>query len=172
MTAPAHLVDLRWGVAYPLHRVSTEIGRDQANPVIIRDTAASRSHCEIRRDDDQFTLFPIGSAETHLNGGRIREPRVLEEGDLVDIAYSRFRFTREPPTGDVILAPEHPVIDAQFAGRKTETREIVTPEGLQELRHRMLRPVELHWRMLLGSVLVGALALALLIRLAIRLFFS
>ena len=170
MTAPAHLVDLRWGEAYPLHRVCTGIGRDASNPVIIRDPTASRSHCEIQRDGDQFTLFPIGSAETHVNGGRIRAPQRLEEGDLVEIAYTRFRFTLKPPPEDVILAPEHPAVDAEFAGRNTEMHEIVTPEGLQELLHRMLRPVELHWRMLVGSVLVGALALALLIRLAIRLF--
>jgi hypothetical protein len=67
-------------------------------------------------------------------------------------------------------APEHPAVDSDFADRNTEVREIVTPERLQELRRQMLRPVELHWRVLVVSVVAGALALALLIRLAIRLW--
>jgi hypothetical protein len=167
--APAYLVDLRWGVAYPLHRVCTGLGRDASNPVIIRDTAASRSHCEIQRNGDGFALHPIGSAETHVNGSRVRGPCELKEGDLVEIAYSRFRFTRQPPQGDVLPAPEHPAVDSEFAARNTEVREIVTPERLQELRRQMLRPVELHWRVLVASVLAGALLLAILIRLAMRL---
>ena len=169
-TPPAYLVDLRWGVAYPLHRVCTSVGRDASNPVIIRDAAASRSHCEIQRNGDDFALHPIGGAETHVNGERVSEARPLAEGDLVEIAYSRFRFTRKPPSRDILPAPEHPAVDSDFAARNTEVREIVTAEHLQELRRKMLRPVELHWRVLVLSVVAGALALALLIRLAMRLF--
>lgn len=166
---PAHLVDLRWGVAYPLHRVCTAIGREASCPVLIRDTAASRSHCEIQRNGDQYTLYPIGSAETRLNGVPVTAAAPLEEGDVIEIAYTRLRFTRKPPAGDVVPAPEHAAVDPEFAGRNTEVREIVTPERLQELRRQMLRPVELHWRILAMAVGLSALALALLIRLAIHL---
>ena len=164
-----YLVDVRWGVAYDLHRVCTGIGRNASNPILIRDLAASRSHAEIRRAGDRCVLLPVGAAETRVNGVAVTGPRPLAEGDVIEIAYTRLRFTRKPPEAGVTPAPERTVVDADFAGRKTEAREIVSPERLRELRRELLRPVELHWRIVLMGVLAGALALALLIRLAVRL---
>jgi len=168
--AVGHLVDVRWGVSHSLHRVCTGIGRDAANPILIRDPAASRTQAEVQRSGDAYVLHPIGTAETRVNGVVLTAPRPLAEGDVVEIAYTRLRFTRNAPDGDVVPAPEHAAVDAEFAGRTTEIREIVSPEKLQELRRELMRPVELHWRVILGGVIVAALALALLIRLAIRLW--
>jgi len=162
-------VDVRWGLAYSLYRVCTGIGRDAGNPVLIRDLAASRTHAEVQHRADEFVLFPIGDAETKVNGALVVEPRPLAEGDVIEIAYTRLRFTHKPPSGDVVPAPEHPAVDPNFAGHATEVREIVTPERLHELRRDLLRPVELHWRVILAGVVVASLGLALLIRLAIHL---
>ena len=167
---PGYLIDVRWGVAYDLHRVSTGIGRDASNPVVIRDLAASRSHAEVRRDGGRYVLHALGSAETRVNGAIVAGPRVLAEGDVIEIAYTRLRFTGIPPTGDVVPAPVGVVVDADFAGRKTEIREIVSTAQLRRLRRQVLRPVELHWWMLVVTILAGSLVLALLIRLAIHLF--
>jgi hypothetical protein len=168
LQASAYLVDVRWGVAYPLTRVCTGIGRDGSNPVLIRDTAASRSHCEIQRNGEEFTLHPIGSADTQLNGTRVSGPRRLAEGDVITVAYSRLRFTHEPPTDDLVLAPAQPAVDPALAGRTTEVREIVTPDQLRELRHRLLRPVELPWYRFVGMVIGGAIVVAVLVAAAIH----
>lgn len=166
----ASLVDVRWALAYPLTRVCTGIGRDASNPVLIRDLAASRSHCEVRRSGEGYVLHPLGSAETKVNGVVVTAPRPLAEGDVVEIAYTRLRFTRQPVSGDVMPAPEHPAVDADFAARNTEIREIVTPEKLQQLRRRLGRPVALsRWR-LVAAVVGGALVVALAILLAMHLW--
>jgi pSer/pThr/pTyr-binding forkhead associated (FHA) protein len=164
---PASLVDVRWAVAYPLARVCTGIGRDASNPVLIRDLVASRSHAEVRRDGDAYVLHPVGSGETKVNGVVATAPRPLAEGDVIEIAYTRLRFTRKPPSGDVLPAPEHPAVDSDFANRTTEIREIVTTETLQQLRRQPARPVRLGRRLLVGAVVV-ALAILLAMGLWLR----
>lgn len=166
---PASLVDVRWALAYPLTRVRTGIGRDASNPILIRDLAASRSHCEIERTGDAYVLHPVGSAETRVNGQPVTAPRKLAEGDVVEIAYTRLRFTRKRPSGDVMAPPEHPVVDPEFAARRTEVREIVSTEKLRELRRHLGRPVRLRrWR-LVAAIVGGALVVAAVILLAMRL---
>ncbi|HVA58846.1 MAG: FHA domain-containing protein [Gemmatimonadaceae bacterium] len=164
----AYLVDVRWGLAYPLHRVVTGIGRDMANPILVRDLAASRTHAEVRRTDNAYVLQPIATAETKVNGIALTGPRPLADGDVVEVAYTRLRFTHKPPTGDVLPAPAHAAMDPDLAGQKTQIREIVSPEKLQEVRRRLMRPVELHWWVLVAAALAAALALASLILLATR----
>ncbi len=163
---PASLVDVRWALAYPLTRVCTGIGRDAANPILIRDLAASRSHCEIQRAGDVYVLHPVGSAETKVNGMVVTAPRPLAEGDVIEIAYTRLRFTRKPPAGDVMPAPEHPAVDPDFAAHRTEAREIVSTEKLQQFRHRLSRPVSFN-RWLMAAAIVGG---GLVVALAILLF--
>ncbi|MHB1864414.1 MAG: FHA domain-containing protein [Gemmatimonadaceae bacterium] len=169
---PAHLVDLRWGVAYPLSRVCTGIGRDQSNPILIRDLAASRAHAEVQRSGDRYVLHPIGQGETLVNGLVTSGPHTLAEGDVIEIAYTRLRFTRSAPNGDVLPAPERPALDADFAERKTEVREIMTTgrlRQLRELRHELTRPRRAHWQVVVIAVGLAALALGLVIRLVMRL---
>ena len=170
---PAHLVDLRWGVAYPLSRICTGIGRDASNPILIRDPAASRSHAEVQRSGDSYVLHPIGHGETLVNGLVTAGPRALAEGDVIEIAYTRLRFTRSAPDADVLPAPELPALDADFAERRTEVREIMTTgrlRQLRELRHQLTRPRRAHWRVVAMAVGLGALAVALIIGLVMRLF--
>ena len=167
---PAHLVDVRWGVAYPLYRVSTGIGRDASNPVLIRDVSASRSHAEVRRDGDRFVLHSVGSAETRVNGEPVAGARPLAEGDVIEIAYTHLRFTRQALAPDVVPAPERTVVDQDLARRNTEIREIVTPAQVRRLRRQLGSPVELHWRAIVMGVLAAALALTALILAARRLF--
>lgn len=152
-----------------MRRVVTGIGRDASNPILVRDLAASRSHAEVRRTGDAYVLHPIGTAETRVNGVVVTGPRVLAEGDVVEIAYTRLRFTRNPAAGDVVPAPDHVAVDPDFARHKTEVRDMMSPEKLQEVRRRLMRPVELQWRMLVAGVLAAVVVLALLIWVVIHL---
>ncbi len=165
----ASLVDVHWGVAYALQRLSTGIGRGDTNPILVRDPAASRNHAEIQRDGTRFVLHPIGNAQTCVNGIPIRAPHALAEGDEIEIAYTRFRFTRRPPGIDLMPAPEHPLVDPALSGQQTQIREILTRERISQLRAELLRPPETHWKRRAAVIAAGALLLALLIRLLIRL---
>src|SRR5690348_4325975 len=46
----AHLIDTRRRSALSLHRISTGIGRDEANALVVDDDAASSFHAEVRRE--------------------------------------------------------------------------------------------------------------------------
>src|SRR5918992_5768268 len=61
----AHLIDIRDNVAYPLDRVSTNIGRAGANVIRLKDPTASRFHAQVRREAG-------GGAPPFLGGSRPR----------------------------------------------------------------------------------------------------
>jgi hypothetical protein len=91
----AYLIDEQRKVAYRLVNRSTTLGRDASNGIVIRDPRASRFHAEIRREAGGFAVHTMGSSGTSLNGGTMRSPRLLREGDAIEIAFARFRFTRD-----------------------------------------------------------------------------
>jgi pSer/pThr/pTyr-binding forkhead associated (FHA) protein len=106
VTSGAHawLVDQRWAKAYPLEETTT-IGRGADSTIILRDPAVSRAHAEIRREKDSWVLQALGSSGTLLNEVRVSTDCVLQEGDLIEIAYSTFRFTLRAPTGEMFVVP-------------------------------------------------------------------
>jgi pSer/pThr/pTyr-binding forkhead associated (FHA) protein len=93
---PAHLVDVRGGVAHDLATSSVGIGRDRLNPVVVRDPTASRFHAEIRREAGGYVLHPYGSSGTLVNGRRIGSPERLRDGDRIEIANVELRFVAGP----------------------------------------------------------------------------
>src|ERR1051325_1312247 len=103
--APAYLLDEREKTAYQLLNRSTGIGRDGSNAVIIRDPMASRFHAEIRRESGGYALHARGSAGTTVNDRRVSSACLLEEGDVVEIAYTALRFTKEVPPTDYAVSP-------------------------------------------------------------------
>ena len=85
---------------------STSIGRDASNEIVIRDPSASRFHAEIRQDSDMFVLHSIGASGTLLNAKPLSGPHTLTEGDAVEIAFVKLRFTRSVGDG-IEPAPPH-----------------------------------------------------------------
>ena len=100
--ASAWLVDERWAKAYPLGADVT-IGRGSENTVILRDPAVSRVHAEVKRTEGKFVLRALGSSGTKVNGTRVGEECELREGDIVEIAFSRLRFTTKAPTNEMLV---------------------------------------------------------------------
>jgi hypothetical protein len=84
------------GSIFPLGASSTEIGRDEANPVALpQDTHTSRRHALITAAGGQYQIVDNGSANgTYLNGVRIpaQNPQPLRSGDELQIGQTRFRF--------------------------------------------------------------------------------
>lgn len=101
----AHLIDTRDNVAYPLDRLSTNIGRATANVIRVKDPTASRFHAQVRREAGGFALHSVGSSGTRVNGRRVGSPQLLEDGDEIEIAYTTLRYTRAtPPEGVTVVS--------------------------------------------------------------------
>lgn len=93
---PAYLVNESEGAAYPLVKRTVSIGRDAASHIIVRDPTVSRFHADVRAEAGQFVLYAMGSAGTRVNGHGVSSPRLLDEGDVIEVGDQSFRFTRQP----------------------------------------------------------------------------
>ena len=91
-----HLVDVQRQTAHSLHRVSTGIGRDESNDLVIDSGEAASFHAEVRREAGGHVLRTPEAAAVKLNGRPITAPVLLSEGDEVEIADLKLRYTREP----------------------------------------------------------------------------
>lgn len=79
----------------PLDDEETILGRDEDAGVTIDDKRLSRHHCKIWLDGDQYTLTDMGSSNgSFVNGRRVSE-KILENGDLIQVGSSQFRFSLE-----------------------------------------------------------------------------
>jgi pSer/pThr/pTyr-binding forkhead associated (FHA) protein len=149
----AHLIDERRRVAHPLNSRSTPIGRDASNDVVLRDPSASRFHAEIRREAGGFALHSIGATGASVNGVASRSPRLLTEGDEIEIAFETFRFTQRPLPPDVGLAPMHSAENDEAGRRRTVSSEqLVVTEDNSAGRHS--NRIKLIIAVVLGAILV------------------
>jgi pSer/pThr/pTyr-binding forkhead associated (FHA) protein len=83
------------GVSYPIATDSFTIGRDPQNQLSLADRSASREHCVILRQGDDFVIRDLGSFHgTLVNDARVTE-RVLANGDCIKIGKSLLRFLTE-----------------------------------------------------------------------------
>ena len=90
-----HLLDVRRHSALSLHRVSTGIGRDDSNVLVIDDDAAASFHAEVRREAGGHALRASDSGPVRVNGRVVSAPVMLKEGDEIEIATLCVRYTRE-----------------------------------------------------------------------------
>jgi pSer/pThr/pTyr-binding forkhead associated (FHA) protein len=127
----AHLIDGRRRLAHPLNNRSTPIGRDASNDVVLRDPGASRFHAEIRREAGGFALHSIGATSAAVNGVASRSPRLLSEGDEIEIAFETFRFTQRALPSEVTIAPMHAAENDEAGRRATlgSERHVVTEDN-------------------------------------------
>jgi pSer/pThr/pTyr-binding forkhead associated (FHA) protein len=147
----AYLVDDRAKIAHALVVASTSIGRDASNEIVIRDPSASRFHAEIRQENDSFVLHSIGATGTLLNAKPLSGPHTLTEGDSVEIAFVKLRFTRSVGDG-IAPAPAHSGVNDEFSRKPTHGAQ---PAIVDENNSagRDMRRVQL--LVLLAAVLVG-----------------
>ena len=85
------------GEFFELGEVSS-IGRSMDSVVRIADPRASRRHALIRRQDDGFWFFDLGSSNgSYLNGRRVTTAHLLKDGDRVSIGDYQLRFAGSSP---------------------------------------------------------------------------
>src|SRR4051794_24435295 len=73
------------------------IGRRPFNTVMVPDPAVSRIHAWIKeRDAGRYVLYDAGSrAGTMVNGEPVREPRVLADGDEIQVGPTVLTFREQ-----------------------------------------------------------------------------
>jgi hypothetical protein len=87
--------------ALSLNRVSTGIGRDDSNDLVIDGQDAASFHAEVRREAGGHVLRVPAAAAVKLNGRAVTVPVLLTEGDEVEIADLKLRYTREQLPADI-----------------------------------------------------------------------
>lgn len=149
MTSGAHawLIDQRWAKAYPLAE-STTVGRGADCTVVLRDPAVSRRHAEITQEGEAYVLRSMGSAGTTLNGVRVATNCVLQEGDLIEIAFTILRFTKLAPTGEMFVVPR----DAVYSRDRIELPTRPTLHGMHPIT--LIARWQRYWHILLALLIV------------------
>jgi Nif-specific regulatory protein len=90
---------------FPLGDEEAVIGRDVAATVCVNSRSASRRHCVVRRNGDQYLIKDLGSSNgTLVNGLPITEC-VLQHGDRIAVSDALFVFATDQPA-ELALRPE------------------------------------------------------------------
>ncbi len=80
------------GSTFPLSGDQMTIGRDSSNWVYLTDPSASRKHCLVSRNGQEFNLRDLESRNgTFVNDIPVQE-RSLQHGDKIDVGDSSFLF--------------------------------------------------------------------------------
>ena len=140
---PAHLIDTRRRSALSLHRISTGIGRDDSNALVLDDAAASSFQAEVRREAGGHALRTSDPASVRVNGRPVSAPVLLNEGDEIQIASLLLRYSREPlpegwePSTSASLTSEEEAGAAESSGRRLRASPIAELSSTMTVRTPM-----------------------------------
>ncbi len=85
------------GQVFELVRDFATIGRDARCDVRLADTAASRQHCQVRRDPSGWVVQDLGSTNgTFVNGQRISGAQLVRPGDTIGVGKTVLRLEESP----------------------------------------------------------------------------
>ncbi len=92
----AHLIDITNKKGYTLRRRVVQIGREIGCSIVLKDPTVSRFHADVRAEGGQFVLYAMGSSGTKVNGEPAVVPRLLREGDQIQMGDTTFTFSALP----------------------------------------------------------------------------
>jgi sigma-B regulation protein RsbU (phosphoserine phosphatase) len=108
------------GKRFPLETGSISritIGRSRRSSIPLTDPSLSRRHAELQRRGRNWILHDCGSRNgTLVNGERIKEPRVLRAGDVIELGRLSLLFEPEPESIATVR-----ISDAQVESGETQT---------------------------------------------------
>lgn len=154
-TNHAFLIDELRRTAYRLVHRSTTIGRDPSNSIVVADSRVSRFHAEVRREAGGFVIHAMGAGTTRVDREIIRRPRLLSEGDALEVASNSFRFTCDALPPDVRTGIASVGISVEVAGQPSRARSGPAAGILAPLDALRSLPA----RVVIGIVLVAMVGL-------------
>lgn len=108
-----------------------QIGRDSACVIVIPDRQVSRYHTRVYRKENLVYIEDLASKNgTFVNGNKISDPIILEDGDLVQIALVQ-KFTYL--SSDATMPLDHQMLQIQ----EPETKAVQKPIVLDEKSRRV-----------------------------------
>lgn len=117
---PAVLKDLASGDVFELGDFSL-IGRNDGVTIRLPDSSISRQHATIRREDKDFWIVDLGSANgSYVNNVALTSARVLRHGDRVQLG-----------TAVLIFQQQEAVDSGAFSPDAKTTISIVSPQPLK-----------------------------------------
>jgi Nif-specific regulatory protein len=101
------------GATFDLVAEEVSIGRNPDNELCVPSKWVSRSHCQIRKEQDQLKIIDLKSSHgTFVNGIPVKE-RILEKGDRIGV-------------GDCLFLYAMRETDAQMATLPADGRQLIT----------------------------------------------
>lgn len=100
--AIAHLIDGGRRSALFLNRISSGIGRDESNALVIDE--ASTFEAEIRREAGGHALRASSPSTVRVNGRPVSAPVLLAEGDEIQVGNRVLRYTLQPVEAEPVAA--------------------------------------------------------------------
>ncbi|HUO52373.1 MAG TPA: FHA domain-containing protein [Gemmatimonadaceae bacterium] len=116
----AHLIDATSKKGYTMRKRVVQIGREIGCSIVLKDPTVSRFHADVRGEAGEFVLYSMGSAGTKINGQPVTAPRLLVEGDLIQIGETTFTFSRAPLPPGVRPVQFEDHDDDAFSRRSTQ----------------------------------------------------
>ncbi|MEN0065828.1 MAG: FHA domain-containing protein [Myxococcota bacterium] len=105
------------GSSYPVTSRGLSIGRSEDRDVVIPDPAASRHHCQLSQQGNDYMLRDMGSANgIFVNGVRVREC-TLADNDVIRIGNTEMRFIRSDQSTMAASPPPMPSMSAAPSSR-------------------------------------------------------
>jgi pSer/pThr/pTyr-binding forkhead associated (FHA) protein len=147
----AYLVDPSTRQAYHLRKRTVTIGRDAASSVVLRDPSVSRHHADIRAEADGFVLYSSGATGTSLNGTDIKTPRLLADGDQIQLGGTALAFATTLPSGLRVVEPTVAREDALTTRETMLDQSAIPSTGVRAYSQR--RPIPL-WTVVLAVVVI------------------
>lgn len=128
-----HLVDAQRHTALSLDRVSSGIGSDESNALIMDLDGVSIFHAEVRREAGGHVLRIPESAAVTLNGRAVSSPVLLAEGDEIGIAGEVLRYTRGPLAEGIAAGPQQRITSEAEPARQPIASRRFRTSGIPEL---------------------------------------
>jgi transcriptional regulator with GAF, ATPase, and Fis domain len=119
---------------FPLDAEVTVIGRDVDATVCLKSRAASRRHCEVRRDGDRYLIRDLGSRNGTLVNGLPVTECVLQHGDRIAVSDSLLVFAVDLQAESALLPEVAESVDAT----PLEFSSVHPAEALFRDPHRLL----------------------------------
>ncbi len=113
------------------------IGRDAGATICINSRSASRRHCMIRREGEQYLIRDLGSRNGTLVNGRPVTECVLQHGDKITVSECLFMFATDQPTD-----PPRAEVTESHSAEMVEFATVHQAEPLSRNPQRLLSNIQ------------------------------